>query len=119
MTSSTNLISSSDLHRQELSIDHIKHHDLPSFLQSHCVFVFDLFLALRTAGHTPLSGTSTNIAAMTATPSNDAALQGNYDVDYVIRYTFGGGQLKLFSFINSKLIYIFQWCRPSRSKRAA
>jgi hypothetical protein len=27
---------------------------------------------------------------MTATPSNDAALQGNYDVDYVIRYTFGG-----------------------------
>lgn len=27
---------------------------------------------------------------MTATPSNNAALQGNYDVDYVIRYTFGG-----------------------------
>lgn len=58
---------------------------------------------------------------MTATPSNDAALQGNYDVDYVIRYTFGGpGKLQtFFSLVIRLLMALFQLCRPTRSKRAA
>lgn len=57
---------------------------------------------------------------MTATPSNDAALQGNYDVDYVIRYTFGGpGKFEALLTLKKPTNNLLQLYRQTRSKRAA